>query len=182
MWWVSALIDLRKSFPSLAVIGSTVVQNIIYFLLLYSRYVSGGFSLVDFSPSLLIFRCKIVVFVDFKDTSWWASLWVLDKSSGNLVWLPWVGLLLLGWKVRHEDTVSVLAWLSGPEFYLSQLMIVVYPGELPTLKFACSCCLLLFLVNIFGVIFISFLVWWCIHNHIRLPMVLVRLFSILEKY
>ena len=35
----------------------------------------------------------------------------------------------------------VLVWLSGPECYLPEFMIVVSPGELPTLTFNYSWCL-----------------------------------------
>ena len=52
-------------FPSLFILGSTFVQNTTLFFLLYSRSVSGGFSLVDFIPCLLMCKCPIVVFLDF---------------------------------------------------------------------------------------------------------------------
>ena len=51
-------------FPSLVVIGSTVVQNAAFFFF-YSKSVSGDFSLVDCSPCILMFRCTIVVFLNF---------------------------------------------------------------------------------------------------------------------
>ena len=46
------------------VLGSTVVQNTTFVFILYSRYVSGGFSLVDCSSCLLMCRCAIVVFLN----------------------------------------------------------------------------------------------------------------------
>ena len=166
----------EKNLPSFVVLEYTVVQNTTFILLLYLRSVSGGFSLVDFRPCFIICRCPIVVFIDFQYDSWWASLWGLAKSSWNLVWLPWGGLLLFVWKVLHGYTVPVLVWLSGTECYLPQLMIIVSPGELHIFQISCFLCLLLFVVHCFGLTFLACLVWWCIYNHIRLPMILVSLF------
>ena len=42
-----------------------VVQNNRFIFLLYSRFISIGFSLVDSSPFLLILRCTIAVFIYF---------------------------------------------------------------------------------------------------------------------
>ena len=52
-------------FPSFVVIGFTVVQNNIFVLLLSLSSISAGFSLVDCSPCILIYRCPIVVFLHF---------------------------------------------------------------------------------------------------------------------
>ena len=49
-------------------------------------------------------------------------------------------------KVRHEDTVPVLVWLSGTECYLQQFFIVVSPGGLPTFLSLFYWYLLLFVV------------------------------------
>ena len=46
-------------------LSSTVVENTTFVLILSSRYVSGGFSLVDCIPCLLMCRCPTVVFLDF---------------------------------------------------------------------------------------------------------------------
>ena len=46
-------------------LGSTVVQNSTFVLILSSRSVSEGFYLVDCNPCLLMCRCPIVVFLDF---------------------------------------------------------------------------------------------------------------------
>ena len=43
--------------------------------------------------------------------------------------------MLLGLKAPNEVTVTVLVYFSGPEFYFSHLLIVVFPGELPTFQF-----------------------------------------------
>ena len=53
------------NFSSFIVLGSTVLQTTIFVLLLSSRSVSGGFSLVDFSHCLLTQMCPIIVFLDF---------------------------------------------------------------------------------------------------------------------
>ena len=50
--------------PSLVVLGSTVVQYTKFVVILSSRYVSGGFSLVDFNPCLLMCKYPIVAFLD----------------------------------------------------------------------------------------------------------------------
>ena len=55
----------EEFFPSFVAIGSTFVQNTTFVLILSYRSVSGGFSLVDCSPCLLMFRCPIVVLLDF---------------------------------------------------------------------------------------------------------------------
>ena len=47
-------------------LGSIGVQNTTFVLILSSRYLSGDFSLVDFSPCLLVWRCPMVVFLGFK--------------------------------------------------------------------------------------------------------------------
>ena len=51
--------------PYLVVLGSTVVQYTIFVLIFSSRSVSGGFSLVNYTPCILICRFPIVVFLDF---------------------------------------------------------------------------------------------------------------------
>ena len=94
-------------FPSFVIIRSTVVKKKM-FLLLSSRSVYGGFSMVDFSPCLIMCMCPIVVFLDFSICLLISFLWDLAKSSGNLVWLSLGGLLLLGWKMLYEGTVIVL--------------------------------------------------------------------------
>ena len=100
-------------FPSLVVLGSTVVQKNTFFWFFPSRSISRGFSMVDCSTFILMYRCPSVMLIYFKDDYWWYSLWGLAKSLGNLVWLPWGSLMLAGWKVWHGDTVTVLVWLSG---------------------------------------------------------------------
>ena len=52
--------------PPFVVLSTTVLQNYTFVLLLSSRYVYGGFYLVDYSPCLLMFRCTILVLIDFK--------------------------------------------------------------------------------------------------------------------
>ena len=56
-------------FTYFVLIGSTVVQNTIFVLVLSSKYVSRGVSLVDCSPCLLMCTCPIVVFLDFQGVS-----------------------------------------------------------------------------------------------------------------
>ena len=46
-------------------LGFTVVQNTKFVLILSSKSVSGGVSLVEFSPYLFMCRCPIVVFLNF---------------------------------------------------------------------------------------------------------------------
>ena len=46
-------------------LGSKVVQNTTFVLLLSSRSVSGFFPLVDCNPFIIMCRCPIVVFLDF---------------------------------------------------------------------------------------------------------------------
>ena len=53
------------SFLSFVVLGSMVVHNITFVFILSSRSVSGGFSMVDCVPFLIVGRCPIVVFIDF---------------------------------------------------------------------------------------------------------------------
>ena len=48
----------------LVVLGSTVVQYTTFVLILYSRSVSGGFSLVDFNTCILMCRCPIIASLD----------------------------------------------------------------------------------------------------------------------
>ena len=63
-WWVTVRIDLiRFSLFSCTRLYSCAKTTFV--LILSSRYVSGGFSLVDCSPCILMFRCPIVVFLDF---------------------------------------------------------------------------------------------------------------------
>ena len=54
----------EQIFPYLVLIGYTAVQKTSFVLILSSKYVSGGFYLVDCSPCLLIFRCAIVAFLE----------------------------------------------------------------------------------------------------------------------
>ena len=61
----------------------------------------------------------------------------------------------VGMEVCHVYTVPVLVWLSVPEFYLPQSLIVVSTRELPTFMFACSWLLLLFVFHFFGLTFIA---------------------------
>ena len=56
-------------YPSFVLLGSTVVQNTTFVFFLSSRSVSGGFSLVGYSPCLLMCRNPIVLFVCFQDAS-----------------------------------------------------------------------------------------------------------------
>ena len=51
--------------PSLVVLGYTVVQNTTFIVIFSFKYVSGGVSLVDCIPCLLMCRCPIIVFPDF---------------------------------------------------------------------------------------------------------------------
>ena len=46
-------------------LGSTVVQYTTFVVIFSSWSVSGGFSLVGFSPFILVFRCLIFIFIDF---------------------------------------------------------------------------------------------------------------------
>ena len=55
----------EQTLPSLVILGSTVVQNNTFILILSSRYVSRVFSLVECSPCVLMYRCPIVVLLDF---------------------------------------------------------------------------------------------------------------------
>ena len=48
--------------------------------------------------------------------------------------------------------MPVLVWLSGPEYYLPQFLIVVFPGELPKLLFVCYWYPLIFVVKFWTVI------------------------------
>ena len=50
-------------------------------------------------------------------------------------------------KILHVGTGIVLVYFSVPEFCLPQFLIVVLPGTLPILQFACSWWILLFLVS-----------------------------------
>ena len=52
-------------------------------------------------------------------------MWGLNKSWGNLVWLPWLGFLLSDWKVWHVYTVAVLVWLSGLAWYFPQIFLLL---------------------------------------------------------
>ena len=88
MRWGSVRIDLNN-FSSFVVLGSKVVQNTTFFLLLYYRSVSGGFSLVGCSPCLLMCKCPIAVFLGFLRYFLMRFSVGLDKSSGNLSWFPW---------------------------------------------------------------------------------------------
>ena len=44
---------------------------------------------------------------------------------------------------------------------------------------SCSWCLLLFIVCYYWLTYLACLLWWCIHHHIRLIMILVGMFSFL---
>ena len=50
--------------PSLVVLRSTVVKYTTLVLILSSRSVSGGFSLIYHNPCLIVFRCPIIVYLD----------------------------------------------------------------------------------------------------------------------
>ena len=52
-------------YPSFVVLGSTVVKINTFVLFLSSRSISGGFSLVEYIPCLLMCMCTIVVLIYF---------------------------------------------------------------------------------------------------------------------
>ena len=60
------------------------MQNTKFVLLLSYRSVSGGFSLVDYSPCPLICRCKIVMFLDFSG----CFLISFSLRPGQVFWKP----------------------------------------------------------------------------------------------
>ena len=43
--------------------------------------------------------------------------------------------------------MPIIVWLSGPEYYFPQFLIVVLLGELPTFLFVCSWFLFIFVVH-----------------------------------
>ena len=53
------------NFPSFVVLGSTVLQKTIFVFPMSSKSVSGGFYMIGFSPCIPMFRCPIVLFIDF---------------------------------------------------------------------------------------------------------------------
>ena len=55
----------RQSFTSCVVLWSTAAKKTIFFLQLYSRYVSGVVFLIDYSPCCFMCRCPIIVFIYF---------------------------------------------------------------------------------------------------------------------
>ena len=59
MWWGRVCIDLSNPPPpSFVVLGSMVVQNTTFVLILYYRSVSERFSMVDCSPCLLMYTTR----------------------------------------------------------------------------------------------------------------------------
>ena len=117
----------------------------------------------------------------FKGVYWSVFLLYPTRSSGNHVWLPWGDLLYLGWKVIHVNTGLVLVLKFVPECCSPHFLIVVAPGALPTFLYSCFWSLWLFLLHYYGWTFLVYLVWWCIHHHIKLPMILMGLSVFLVK-
>ena len=77
-------------FPTLFMLGSTVVQNNTFVLILSSRSVSGGFFLVDYIPCLLMCRRRIVVFLDFS----WYLLMSFSVRPGHVFMKPFLIALM----------------------------------------------------------------------------------------
>ena len=57
--------------------------------------------------------------------------------------------------MRHKSTVPIFVWLSGPEFYLPQFLIVKSPGKLSILLLVCS-----WIISIFFLFFCTIISCW----------------------
>ena len=123
--------------PSLVFIGSTVMQYTPLNLIFYSRYVSGGFSLVDCNPCLLLCRCPIVVFLDFSR----CFLMSFSVRPGH-VFRKSCLIALRRLAVVGMKSSACKYWASYvlkfmPECCLPHFLIVVPPWELPIFMSSC---------------------------------------------
>ena len=153
-----------------------VVKYTTFVLLFSSSSVSGCFSLVDYSPYILMCRCPIVVFIDFQDSSWQAFLWGLDKSSGNLFLLTWGGLILLFWKCCMKILCQIWFVCLDHNVIFHNFWLLCFQGNFPHYSLLVSGAFYYLLSIVFDLGIITDLVWWCIYNHMRLKMILLRLF------
>ena len=173
MWWGSVCVDL-SIFPLLCCNRFHGCAKH-YIFLFSSRSVYGGFSLVDCSPCLLVWRCPIFLFLDFSrcflmsfsmrpgqvlGKSCLVALRRLAVGMKSDTWRYCVSSGLVVWSRMSFSTTSDCCVSKET----SQVLICLFLVPL-----AISC-------TFFKLAFLDFWVWLCIHNHIRLPMILVGLF------
>ena len=147
---------------------------------LSSRSVYGGFFLVDCIPFLLICRCPIVVYIGF------SVCLFINPSVGPVRVLSkprlivFVRLVVVGLKsaaCKYCASSGLVVW--DRILFTTVFGCCVSRGTSHIPVFCCSRLYLLFVVGFYSPSFIIGIVWWCIHNHIRNPMILVGLFSFL---
>ena len=130
-------------------------------LILCTRY------LLHVAPTMCghLVYCELLLLsqVGLRVCSWNQILWICEYR------------LICGEGVMHVNTGIVLVWKIVPDFCLPHFMIVVSPGALPAFQSSCFCLPWLSFLHSSGFTFLVCLVWWCIHRHIKLLMILMGL-------
>ena len=174
--WGKIHIYLSNFAPSFVLLVSKVVKDTTFVLLLSSNSVSKSFSTVDFSPCLLIWRCPIFVFVYFSIcflVRWYVrpgqvfiKTCLITLRSLADVGMKSVALrycassVLVFWSIMLFATIydcCVSGGTSHIPFFLFLVPFIIF-------------------IYFFGITFLDCLVWWWIHDHIRLPTILEGLF------